>query len=112
MKFPGAVGLHNAICKSALACEGDIRRDLLSNIVLTGGSSVIPGLQERLLFELGDYTLPAGCKARISAASESERAHGAWLGGSILASLGTFPDLWLSKDEYNSDPRMLYRKLI
>jgi len=112
MKFPGAVGLHNAICKSALACEGDIRRDLLSNIVLTGGSSVIPGLQERLLSELGDSTLPAGCKARISAASESERAHGAWLGGSILASLGTFPDLWLSKDEYNSDPRMLYRKLI
>lgn len=112
MKFPGVMGLHDAISKSTLACEADIRRDLLSNIILTGGSSVIPGLQDRLLTELGESTLPVGCKARISAASEAERAHGSWLGGSILASLGTFPDLWLSRDEYKSDPRMLYRKLV
>ena len=42
-------------------------------IVLTGGSSVIPGLQDRLQYELGDSILPVGCKERISAASEAER---------------------------------------
>ncbi len=60
---------------SALACEGDVRRDLLANIVLTGVSSVIPGLHERLQYDLGDSILPVGCKARISAASEAERTN-------------------------------------
>ena len=111
-KYPTAYGLHKFITDSALSCEGDVRRDLLANIVLTGGSSVIPGLQERLQYELGDSILPVGCKARISAASEAERTNGAWIGGSILASLGTFPDLWLSSEEYIRDPRMIERKLI
>jgi actin-like protein 6A len=29
-----------------------------------------------------------------------ERRYGGWLGGSILASLGTFHQLWISKEEW------------
>jgi hypothetical protein len=31
----------------------------------------------------------------------TERRYGAWLGGSILASLGTFHQLWISKEEWD-----------
>ena len=30
----------------------------------------------------------------------TERRYGGWLGGSILASLGTFHQLWISKEEW------------
>lgn len=30
----------------------------------------------------------------------TERKYGGWLGGSILASLGTFHQLWISKEEW------------
>ncbi|KAJ2323170.1 NuA4 histone acetyltransferase subunit, partial [Coemansia sp. RSA 2681] len=33
-------------------------------------------------------------------ASKTERRATAWLGGSILASLGTFHQLWVSRAEY------------
>lgn len=34
------------------------------------------------------------------APSSQERRFGAWIGGSILASLGTFQPLWLTKQEF------------
>ncbi|PBC34383.1 ActinB [Apis cerana cerana] len=36
----------------------------------------------------------------ISANSSSERRYGAWIGGSILSSLGSFQQMWLSRQEY------------
>ena len=35
-----------------------------------------------------------------SPGNPTERRYGAWLGGSILASLGTFHQLWISKEEW------------
>ena len=77
----------------------DIRPIMLSHIVLTGGSSLFPGFLERLQQELtGLYT---GSKVRISASPNPvERKFGSWIGGSILASLGTFHQMWISKKEY------------
>ncbi|CAG2180294.1 unnamed protein product [Oppiella nova] len=36
----------------------------------------------------------------LSTNSTVERRYGAWIGGSILASLGTFQQMWISKQEY------------
>lgn len=36
----------------------------------------------------------------ISAPGSSERRFGAWTGGSILSSLGSFQQMWVSKQEY------------
>ena len=115
---PGAVGLHTAALAAVVATDGDVRRELLNGIVLTGGGSALPGLSERLARELSDVRLlqsvgvPGG-RARLLMASASERQHGAWIGGSILASLGTFPDLWFSREEYKEHgAKMCHRKLI
>ena len=78
----------------------DSRAALLQNIVCVGGSSMIQGFNDRLSYELG-LKLP-GQKVKIhSPGNVIERKFSSWLGGSILASLGTFHQLWISKQEYD-----------
>ena len=47
-------GIHELIFESILKCDVDFRVDLFANIVLAGGTTMIPGLGERLEKELGD----------------------------------------------------------
>ena len=46
------LGLHHLVNDCLADCEYDMRRELSSNIVLSGGSTLFPGFQERLLKEL------------------------------------------------------------
>ncbi|THH11534.1 hypothetical protein EW145_g599 [Phellinidium pouzarii] len=89
--------LPNLIAQSLSACEPDLRAVLLANIVLSGGGSLFAGLVERLSNELA-RNFP---HMKIHApGNPTERRYGGWLGGSILASLGTFHQLWISKEEW------------
>ena len=45
--------------------------------------------------------MPAAFKPRVLTASPLERRFSAWVGASILGSLGTFQQLWVSKAEYD-----------
>lgn len=84
---------------SVFAVDSDHRAVLLQNIVLVGGGSTIPGLADRLNHELS-LKIP-GSKLKIHAPGNSiERRHSVWLGGSILASLGTFHQLWVGAEEW------------
>lgn len=77
----------------------DSRPTLLSNIVCVGGSTFLPGFMDRLSYELG--VLQPAAKVKLHAPGNSiERRHSSWLGGSILASLGSFHQIWISKAEY------------
>lgn len=81
------------------ATDVDSRAALLQNIVCVGGSTMVQGFNDRLSYELG-LKLP-GQKVKIhSPGNVIERRFSSWLGGSILASLGTFHQLWISKQEY------------
>lgn len=88
------------IIRASLAqVDIDIRPILLQQIVVTGGSSLIQGLTERLNQELS--MLFPGTRIRIHAPGNlAERKFGSWIGGSILASLGTFHQMWISRKEY------------
>ncbi|CCG84038.1 protein of unknown function [Taphrina deformans PYCC 5710] len=91
--------LQDMIAKAVNSTEIDVRPILLQNIIITGGSSLIPGLESRLQTEL--LQIFQGAKIRITAAGNTvERKCAGWLGGSILASLGTFHQLWISKAEW------------
>ena len=81
-------------------CDVDVRRDLYSGVVLTGGTSLFASLRDRLEREMTE-TAPAMMKVKVAAATNSvERRYSTWIGGSILASLGTFQQMWMSKEEY------------
>lgn len=80
--------------------EPDTRPQLMQNIIVTGGSTLIPGAEARIQMELSN--LYSGQKVRIFAAGNTiERKCSSWLGGSILSSLGTFHQLWFSRQEYD-----------
>jgi len=95
-----ADGIHQLAFKSIQKCDIDIRSELYSNVVLSGGSSMFPGLPERLEKELQDL-IPAGKKIRIAA--PEDRRYSVWVGGSILASLSTFENMWITQQEYQEN---------
>ncbi|KAL8424583.1 hypothetical protein Efla_003699 [Eimeria flavescens] len=103
----GFAGLPSAVADCVYASDVDVRRDLLSAVILTGGLSLTPGLPDRFSDELhseafGPCSNNSGLKVRVVCpSSHTERRSAAWLGGSILASLGTFQELWISKQEYD-----------
>lgn len=94
-------GLPALVRRAVDSVDVDIRRDLYSNIVLVGGSSLFAGLPGRLGKELNE-TLPTALKGKVHTGTEaSERRWAAWVGGSITASLGSFHQMWFSKQEYD-----------
>lgn len=94
---------YNSIYK----CDLDIRRDLYGNIVLSGGTTMFPGIADRMQKELTALA-PSSMKVKIVA--PPERKYSVWIGGSILASLSTFQNLWCSKQEYDeSGPGIVHR---
>ncbi len=55
------------------------------------------GIAERVTKELTNLA-PNSMKVKVVA--PPERKYSVWIGGSILASLSTFQQMWISKDEY------------
>ncbi|MQI72129.1 actin, cytoplasmic 2, partial [Escherichia coli] len=48
---------------------------------------------------------------KIKVVAPPERKYSVWIGGSILASLSTFQQMWISKGEYDeSGPAIVHRK--
>ncbi len=101
-------GIHESVYSSIQKCDIDIRKDLLGNVVLSGGSSMFPGITDRMNKEMSALA-PATMKVKIIA--PPERKYSVWIGGSILASLSTFQQMWISKQEYDeSGPGIVHRK--
>lgn len=93
------LGLHQLAIESVNDCDVELRSQLLSNVIVTGGNTLFPGFTDRLSIELSSSAY--GQRVKITPpSSNSERRFSSWLGGSILASLGTFHPLWLSCSEY------------
>lgn len=68
---------------------------------------MLPGLVDRTQKELSELT-PATLRVKILALPE--RKYFVWIGGSILASLSTFRELWCSKREYDEvGPAIVHR---
>ncbi|XP_072016018.1 actin, cytoplasmic 2-like [Amphiura filiformis] len=101
-------GIHESVFNSIQKCDIDIRKDLLANVVISGGSSMFPGIADRMNKEMTGLA-PSTMKVKIIA--PPERKYSAWIGGSILASFSTFQQMWISKQEYDeSGPSIVHCK--
>ncbi|KAJ5080656.1 actin [Anaeramoeba ignava] len=78
-------GIHQKTFDSIMKCDEEIRNDLFSNIVLSGGSSMFPGIKQRLKKEI--IQLSENKENKIKVIALSERKYSVWIGGSMLASL-------------------------
>ncbi|CAA0841861.1 Actin-related protein 4 [Striga hermonthica] len=74
-----ARGLPQMVVESINKCDVDIRRELYSSILES----------------------PQAARVKVLASGNAtERRFSVWIGGSILASLGSFQQMWFSKSEY------------
>ena len=102
-------GLHQLVYKCIMACDMDIRRDLYGNIIASGGSTMFPGFSERLTKEMINL-IPSSMRVKVIA--PPERKYSVWIGGSILASLSTFQQNWITREQYDEyGPTVVHRLL-
>ncbi|KAK3089582.1 hypothetical protein FSP39_004812 [Pinctada imbricata] len=103
-----APGIHQMIYNSFMNCDIDTRKDLYCNILIEGGSTMFSGFSERLQKEMSAL-FPKTMKVRV--VSPPERKYSVWIGGSILASLSTFQQMWITRQEYDEyGPSIVNRK--
>ncbi|XP_057276722.1 actin-like protein 7A [Pezoporus wallicus] len=89
-------GLSQLTLACLSKCSADIISKMLGNVLLCGGSTMMEGFAERFQKELA---MMFPCDSPIIATSP-QRKFAVWIGGSILASLNSFQDLWVHRYEY------------
>uniref|UniRef100_M4BYQ3 Actin n=1 Tax=Hyaloperonospora arabidopsidis (strain Emoy2) TaxID=559515 RepID=M4BYQ3_HYAAE len=105
-----ARGVHECLVQAIMKSDMDLRKTLFSQIIVSGGSTLFPGFGDRLLAEVRKKA-PKDIKIRISA--PPTRIYSTWIGGSILASLATFKNMWITKSEYEEyGASILHRKTL
>jgi len=103
---PLQVLMLNAACSSDFAGHKELRR----NVVISGGGACLPGLSDRLSAEFANAAQRLSSYPSISSQAHrifihnttpTERRHAVWVGGSILASMGSHHHIWMSRAEYD-----------
>ncbi|CAI9284396.1 unnamed protein product [Lactuca saligna] len=103
-----ATGIHEMTYNSVIKCDIDLRRHLFGHILLSGGSTILPGFADRMTKEI---TALAPSSIKINVVAPPARKYSVWIGGSMLASLSTFQQMCISKAEYDeSGQSIVHRK--
>ncbi|KAJ7371165.1 ATP binding [Desmophyllum pertusum] len=104
-EFPG---IHVYTYYSIMNCDVDIRKDLYANTVLSGGSTMFPGIADRMQKEITALA-PATMKIKIIA--PPERKYSVWDRRINLGLAASFQQMWISKSEYDeSGASIVHRK--
>ncbi|KAI9297210.1 Actin/actin-like protein [Neoconidiobolus thromboides FSU 785] len=101
--------ISKLIVDSINLMDVDLKPHLCHNIILSGGNTLINGFNDRLGYELNSQLYGQRIKL-IHGPNNFERKYTNWLGGSILSSLATFNQLWLSKSEYQESGTSIIEK--
>ena len=105
-----STGIHEAIYNSIMKCDMEIRKDLYSTVILSGGNTIFQGFTNRMKKKMTSLAPPM---TRVNIITLPNPKHSVWIGGSILASMSTFQKMWISKQEYGEHgPSIVYRKCL
>ena len=103
-------GIHETTFNSILNCDANIRKDMYANAVFSGGTTMFIGLEQRMKKEIATLT-PIDTEFKVIA--PPNRKHSVWVGGSILAALPSFQQMWVSLIDYDeSGPSIVHRKCV
>ena len=88
------------------------KKELISNIAVVGGNSLLSNSTERLFKELVDMNMfgMSGKLKPLIGNNSIERQHSSWLGGSIMASMPTFEQIMMTKEEYDEHGAILIER--
>jgi actin-related protein 2 len=104
------LGMGDMVFDMIQSADIDLRADFYKHIVLSGGSSMYPGLPSRLEKEIKDRYLTEILKGdkeklkkfKLRIEDPPRRKHMVFLGGSVLADImKDRAEFWISKDDYN-----------
>ena len=84
-------------------CDSDLKINLYNNIVLAGGSTLMPGFRERFDREIKKLA-EMSAKTDINVHADLHRKNAAWIGGSMLSSFSTFKDMAVTYEGYMDIP--------
>jgi actin-related protein len=89
------------LCSKALAAlDLDMQAELVKNVVVSGGCSTLANFPARLRQELVAELKPELAKD-LKVHADIHRKRGAWIGGSIFASLSKFSQHTLTRQEFD-----------
>jgi len=103
-----SAGIHENTHGSISRCDVDIRKELYANIVLAGGTSIFPGMKERMQKEM---TALAPGTTKVKIIEPAGRKFSDWNGGSQLGSLSTFKSMWVTKDNFDENGPSVVAKI-
>jgi len=105
-------GVHFKIYNSIMKSKIENRKELFSNIILSGGNTLLINYQQRIKMEMKKL-VPENLSNKIKIIAPSERKYATWIGGSILAGLGNFQYMWITQNEYQDcEPQIVHRKCL
>jgi actin beta/gamma 1 len=96
-------GVAGLVWDSINGCDIDTRRNLLNNVVLSGGSTMFPGFSERLAKDLKEKA-PTAAQANIKVVQtrDQNQKYAVWSGAQVFASLrGMQDDQWMTIEDYD-----------
>ena len=106
-------GVHDMAHCAIAKCDMLLRRPLFENVVVSGGTTLLPGFCERLEKELHLKAPPTVHVKVTSGRSSTARQHACWVGGAIYASLSTFDKVCIGREDYEEHgPTVMTRKML
>lgn len=91
-------GIDKTIFNSIMKSEDHFHKDLFNSIILSGASSCIEGLEERLEKEMKNLAPPG---TNVNIISNKNSYYQVWAGACIMSSLQTFPQVVFTHEKYN-----------
>ncbi len=93
-------GIPEAVFRSVMKCDMTLRKSFYENIILSGGSTLFPGFEDRLAKEI-TALLPNSGSVKVKVRRQANAQQLVWQGGALLSSLSGFQPMWITRDDYD-----------
>ncbi|MEM9685434.1 MAG: actin, cytoplasmic 2 [Bacteroidota bacterium] len=91
-----SAGLGEYLYNVVMKCDVDLRKELYANIILSGNTTLFPGMKERLRNEIAQLAPPT---MNVVVTAPANREYLPWTGAKVLVSV--LPSqAWLTKTEF------------
>ncbi|KAG8234451.1 hypothetical protein J437_LFUL014197 [Ladona fulva] len=101
------MGVHKMVHKAVQECSLDIRKEMVRNIFVSGGVTMLPGFTTRLVKEVDQLTPPA-ITPKVHASPY--RYHAAYIGATVLANSNEVSEITVKRQEWMNSSVDILRK--
>eukprot|EP00954_Amorphochlora_amoebiformis_P028991 1392513-Amorphochlora_amoeboformis.AAC.4 len=105
------LGLQDLLYRSIKMCDSHLENVILSNIVIAGEITEMPGFSQRLQQELEHLFRNMFKNSKsVNVVSTLRRKDSAWRGGSMFATLPTFNKIRFTREKFQEDEKVVLKR--